>query len=66
VVIGIGRGDDPAVTPVLPLGAGEGADVGAGNPLPELEVVGVDLALAPPRPDQGIKMPEDGNARTDP
>jgi hypothetical protein len=34
--------------------------------VPELEVVGADLALAPPCPDQGIKMPEDGGAGTDP
>jgi hypothetical protein len=52
--------------PVLLLGAGEGADVGAGRRLPELEVVGGDLAPAPSRPDQGIKMPEDGGAGADP
>jgi hypothetical protein len=47
-VIGVGRGDDPVVMPVLPLGAREGTNVGAGRPLPELQVVGTNLALAPP------------------
>jgi hypothetical protein len=31
-----------------------------------LEVVSTDLALAPSYPDQGVEMPEDGDARTDP
>jgi hypothetical protein len=66
VVVGVGHGDDPVITPVLPLGAGEGADVGAGHPVPELEVVGADLALAPPSANQGIEMPEDGDAGVDP
>jgi hypothetical protein len=64
--VGVGLGDDPAFTPILPLGPGEGADVGVHHLVPELEVVGADLALAPPCPDQGIKMPEDGGAGTDP
>jgi hypothetical protein len=34
--------------------------------VPELEVVGADLALAPPCPNQGIEMPEDGAIGTDP
>jgi hypothetical protein len=34
--------------------------------MPELEVVGANLALAPSFPDQGIEMPEDGDAGTDP
>jgi hypothetical protein len=34
--------------------------------MPELEVVGADLALAPPCPDQGVEMPEDGDTGTDP
>jgi hypothetical protein len=34
--------------------------------VPELEVVSADLALAPPCPDQGIKMPEDSGTGTDP
>jgi hypothetical protein len=33
--------------------------------VPELEVVSADLALAPPYPDQGIKMPEDSGTGTD-
>jgi hypothetical protein len=62
----IGFRDNPAFTPVLPLGAGEGADVGVHHPVPELEVVGANLALALPSPDQGIEMPEDGGARAHP
>jgi hypothetical protein len=64
--VGVGLGDDPAFTLVLPLGAGEGADVGVCHSVPELEVVSADLALAPPSPDQGIEMPEDGGAGANP
>jgi hypothetical protein len=60
--VGVGLRNNPAFTPVLPLGAGEGADVGVRHPVPELEIVGADFALAPPSPDQGIEMPEDGGA----
>jgi hypothetical protein len=60
-------GSRPAPSaPVLPLGAGEGADVGARHPVLELEVVGADFALAPLSPDQGIEMPEDGGAGAHP
>jgi hypothetical protein len=64
--VGVGLGDDLAFTPILPLGAGESADIGVRHFVPELEVVGANLALAPPCPDQGIEMPEDGGAGTDP
>jgi hypothetical protein len=47
-VVGVGHGDDPVYTPILPLGAGEDADVGTGHPVPQLEVVGANGTLAPP------------------
>ena len=65
-VVGVGHGHDPVGAPVLPLGAGEGTDVGAGHPVPQLEVVGADDAPTPPKPDEGIIMPEDGDAGADP
>jgi hypothetical protein len=34
--------------------------------VPKLEVVGADLASAPPSSDQGIEMPEDGGAGAHP
>jgi hypothetical protein len=34
--------------------------------VPELEVVGADLTLALPCANQGIEMPEDGDAGADP
>jgi hypothetical protein len=64
--VGVSHRDDPAFAPVLPLGAGEGSDVGVRHPVPELEVVSDDLALAPPGPHQGIEMPEDGGAGANP
>jgi hypothetical protein len=60
--VGVSLRNDPTFTPVLPLGAGEGADVGTRHPVPELEVVRAHLTPAPPGPDQGIEMPEDGGA----
>jgi hypothetical protein len=56
--MGISHGDDPAIAPVLPLGAGEGTDVGSRHPVPELEVVETNLVLAPPCPNQGIDVAE--------
>jgi hypothetical protein len=64
--MGVSFRNDPAFMPVLPLGAGEGGDVGVHHPVPELEVVSTNLALAPPGPDQGIEMPEDGGAGAHP
>jgi hypothetical protein len=34
--------------------------------VPELQVVGADLTLASPYPNQGIEMTEDGNAGMNP
>jgi hypothetical protein len=64
--VGVGLRNDPAFTPILPLRAGEGGDVGARHPVPKLEVVRADLAPAPPGPNQGIEMPEDGGAGAHP
>jgi hypothetical protein len=65
--VGVGHRDDPAFALILPLGAGEGTNVGARHPVPELEVIGADLAaLNPPSSDQGVEVLEDGGAGAHP
>jgi hypothetical protein len=64
--MGVSLRDEPAFAPILPLGAGEGANVRARHPVPELEVIGADLALSPSSPDQGVEVLEDGGAGAHP
>jgi hypothetical protein len=65
-VVGLDCRDDPAFTPVLPLGAGEGGDVGARHPVPKLEVISANLTALLPGPNQGVEMFEDGGAGVHP